>query len=58
MKDFKQGPTKSIWEVEKHLKKAISDGGFLYEYNQHKEWFIAMLFPHLRGPMGQQNIGS
>ena len=23
---------------------------------QHKEWFIAALLPHIRGPLMQQNI--
>ena len=25
---------------------------------QHKEWFIAMLLPHIRGPLMQQNIAT
>ena len=31
---------------------------FLYDDKQHKKWFIAMLLPHLRVPMGQQTIES
>lgn len=29
-----------------------------YEDKQLKEWFIAMLLPHMHRPMGQQKIDS
>ena len=56
LKDFRQGPTESVWEADQRLKKVIRDGEFLYDNRKHKEWFIDMLLPHLRGPMGQQAI--
>lgn len=58
LKYFKQGPKKSIWEADQRLKKVISDGGFVYEEKQHKEWFIAIFLPYLRGPLGQPKIDS
>lgn len=53
LKDFRQGPTESVCEVDQQLKKVIMDGEFQYDDRQHKELFIAMLLPHLCGPMGQ-----
>ena len=52
LKDFRQGPTESGWETDQRLRKVIRDGEFQYDNIQHKEWFIAMLLPHLHGPMG------
>ena len=56
LKGFKQGPTELVWEADQWLKKVIKDGEFQYDDRKHKEWFITMLLPHLRGPMGQQEI--
>jgi len=58
LKDIKQGPSKSVWEANQRLKKATKEGGFQYDERQHTEWFIAMLPPHLRVPMGQQSIDT
>ena len=56
LKYIKQGPYEFVWEADQRLKKAIREGGFQYDDRQHTEWFIAMLLPHLRVPMGQQCI--
>lgn len=58
LKYFKQGPSESVWEADQQLKEVIREGEFLYNDRQHKEWFITMLLPHLRIPMGQQAIES
>lgn len=58
LKDFRQAPSESIWEVDKKLKKVIGEGEFQYDDRQHMEWFIAMLLPHLRVPMGRQTFKS
>ena len=56
MKDFKQGPSESMWDFDRRLKKVIREGGFQYDDRKHTERFIAMLLPHLRIPMVQQSI--
>ena len=53
LKDIKQGAFESVWEADQRLNKEIREGGFQYDDRQHTEWFIAMLLPHLRIPMGQ-----
>ena len=58
MKYFKQGTTESVWEANQRLKKAIREGGFKYDDRHPTEWFIAMLLPHLRVPMGHQTFES
>lgn len=58
LKDFKQGSSKFVWEAEQRLKKVIREGGFQYDDRRHTEWFISMLLPHLRVPMGHQAIES
>ena len=58
VKDFKQGTSESVWEVNQRLKKEIREGGFKYYDRKHMEWFIAMFLPHLRIPMGQQTFES
>ena len=56
LKGIKQWLFESVWEADQRLKKVIRDGGFHYDDRQHTKWFIAMLLPHLRIPMGQQSI--
>lgn len=58
LKDIKYEPNESIWEVDQQLKCTISEGVFIYDDKQHKEWFISMLLPHMRGPINQQKINS
>ena len=58
LKDFKQGPSESVWEVDQQLKKVIREGGFQYDDIQHTEWFFSMLLPHVRVPMGNQTFES
>lgn len=58
LKYIKQEPNESVCEVDLQLKHTISEGGFIYDDKKHKEWFISMLLPHLRGPMNQQKIDS
>ena len=58
LKDFKQGASELVGEVDQQLKKAIREGGFEDDDRQHTEWFIAMLLPHLCTPMSQQTFES
>ena len=58
LKYFKQGPFEFVWEVDQRLKKVIREGGFQYDDRQHTKWFIGMLLPHLRVPMGHQTFES
>ena len=58
LKDFKQGPSESVWEAVQRLKKVIREGGFQYDDKKYTEWFISMFLPHLRIPMGHQTFES
>ena len=58
LKDFKQGPSESMWEANQQLKKVIREGGFQYDDIQHTKSFIVMLLPHLHVPMGHQTFES
>ena len=58
LKDFKQGPSESVWEADHRLKKGIREGGFQYDDRKHVKWFITMFLPHLRIPMGHKDIES
>ena len=58
MKEFKQGVSESVWEVDQRLKREIREGGFEYDNRKHMEWFISMLLPHLHTPMSHQTFES
>ena len=58
MKEIYQEVNESVWEADQRLKRTIRDGGFFIDDTQHKEWFIAMLLPHLCQPLHQQNIAT
>ena len=47
-----------MWEADQRIKKVIKEGGFQYDDRHHTKWFIAMLLPHLRVPMGHQTFES
>ena len=56
LKDIKQLPTKSVWDFDKKFKALIDQVSFEFAPKQHKEWFIAVLLPHIRLPLMQQKL--
>ncbi len=53
LKDIKQSPTKSVWDFDQKFKALIDQVSFEFAPQQHKEWFIAALLPHIRVPLMQ-----
>ena len=53
LKDIKQLPTKSVWDFDQKFKALIDQVSFEFAPEQHKEWFIAVLLPHIRLPLMQ-----
>ena len=56
LKDIKQLPTKSVWDFDQKFKALIDQVSFEFAPEQHREWFIAALLPHIRLPLMQQKI--
>ena len=46
------------WELDQRLKFAICEANMKLTDGRHREWFIALLMPHLRIALSQQKIGT
>ena len=53
LKDIKQLPSESVWDFDHKFKALIDHVSFEFVLEQHKEWFIAALLPHIRLPLMQ-----
>ena len=51
IKEIKQLPMESIWDFDQWFKTLMAKVSFQMSDVQHKEWFIATLLPHIRGPL-------
>jgi hypothetical protein len=51
LKEIKQKPTESVWEFDQKFKTLLDQVSFDIDAQQHKEWFIAALLPHIRLPL-------
>jgi hypothetical protein len=47
-----------VWEFDQRFKTLIGHLSFQIPYEQHKEWFIIALLPHIRVPLMQQKVAS
>ena len=56
LKDIKKLPTESMWDFDHKFKALIDQVSFEFAPEQHKEWFIAVLLPHIRLPLMQQKL--
>ena len=56
LKDIKQLPIESVWDFDQKFKALIDQVSFEFVLEQHKEWFIAALLPHIRVPRMQQKL--
>ena len=56
LKDMKQLPTDSVWDFDQKFKALIDQVSFEFLPEQHKEWFIAALLPHIRLSLMQQKL--
>ena len=56
IKEIKQAPTETVWDFDQWFKMLMAKASFQMSNVQHKEWFIAALLPHIRGPLMHQKI--
>ena len=56
LKDTKQLPTETVWDFDQRFKTLIDQVSFELAPQQHKEWFIAAMLPHIRLPLMQQKL--
>ena len=54
--DIKQLPTELVWDFDQKFKALIDQVSFEFALEQHKEWFIAALLPHIRHPLMHQRL--
>ena len=48
LKEIKQKPTELVWEFDQKLKTLLDQVSFDITIQQHQEWFIVVLLPHVR----------
>ena len=58
LKEIKQKPTEIVWEFDQKFKTLLDQVSFDIAPQQHQEWFIAALLPHIRLLLMQQKVAS
>jgi hypothetical protein len=58
LKEIKQVQTESVWDFDQRFKDVMGRLTFQIPDQQHQEWFIAGLLPHIRRPLIQQKVVS
>jgi hypothetical protein len=48
----------SVWDFDQRFKDLMGRLTFQISDQQHKEWFIARLVPHIHRPLIQQKVAS
>ena len=51
IKEIKYALVETIWDFDQQFKMQRAKVGFQMSDVQHKEWFIAAFFPHIREPL-------
>ena len=54
IKEIKQDLEETVGDFDQRFKIVMAKVSFQISDMQHKEWFIAALLPHIRGPLMQQ----
>jgi hypothetical protein len=58
MKEIKQVQTELVWEFDQRFKDVMGRMTFQIPYQQHQEWFIVGILPHIFRPLIQQKVTS
>ena len=58
LKEIQQKRGESVWDFDKRFKVLLDQVSFTIGLEQHKEWFIAALLPHIRTPLMQQKVAD
>ena len=56
LKEIKQKPTELVWEFDQKFKTLLDQVSLEIAPQQHEEWFIAALLPHIRLPLMHQKV--
>ena len=49
-------PHESAWDFDQRFKTLMGRVNFEFLVQQHQEWFIVVLLPHIRLPQMQQKV--
>ena len=55
-KEITMLPGETPWELDQRLKCTIREANMTLMDEQHREWFVAFLMPHLRNALSQQRL--
>jgi hypothetical protein len=58
LKEIKQVLIESVWDYDQIFKDLMGSLTFQIHDQQHKEWFILGLFPHIHCPLIQHKVVS
>ena len=58
LKEIQQKRGESVWDFDKRFKVLLDQVSFTIGPEQHKEWLITALLPHIRTPLMQQNVAD
>ena len=58
LKDIKQLPHESVQDFDQRFKTLLGQVNFEFPPQQHQEWFVVALLPHIRLPLMQQKVTS
>jgi hypothetical protein len=58
LKEIKKKVNEPVWEFDQRLKTLTCHLSFQIPDEQHKEWFIVALLPHIRVPLMKQKFSS
>ena len=51
-------PHESVWDFDQRFKTLLGQVNFEFLVQQHQEWFIVVMLPHIRLPLMQQKVTS
>jgi hypothetical protein len=51
LKEIKEKSIESVWEFDQKFKTLLDQVSFDIASQQHQEWFIVVLLPHIRLPL-------
>ena len=58
LKEIKQMPHELVLVFDQRFKTLLGQVNFAFPTQQHQEWFIATLLPHIHLPLMQQKVTS
>ena len=58
LNEIKQRPNELVLEFDQKFKTLLSQVSFNIDMQQHREWFIAALLPHIRLSLMHQKVAS